>query len=286
MTKKLSIITLTYNQLEEATKPFLKSLYKNTDPELFELIIVDNNSQDKTVEYLKDFETKHNNVKVIYNNENLGYSKGNNQGLKIAQGEFIALLNNDIILSPEWYKPLFDKLIAPPPSNTGLVSCNVIEAFFTKESNFLKIAKKYARKADTEYIKSAFVYFPCVMFTRQFLDKVSYLDEKFSPAYYEDDDYSIRSILNGYTNYISTQSYIYHKTSSTSLKLPAVQQLLDRNKKYFNEKYKDNVFIEYLQELNHKYSYINPRFEKAKRYKKTSIQYYCEKIISLVSNIF
>ena len=114
MTKKLSIITLTYNQLEEATKPFLKSLYKNTDPELFELIIVDNNSQDKTVEYLKDFETKHNNVKAIYNNENLGYSKGNNQGLKIAQGEFIALLNNDIILSPEWYKPLFDKLIAPP----------------------------------------------------------------------------------------------------------------------------------------------------------------------------
>ena len=53
--KKAAIITLTYNKLELATKPFLESLYKFTQEEEFDLIIVDNNSTDGTVEYLKEF---------------------------------------------------------------------------------------------------------------------------------------------------------------------------------------------------------------------------------------
>ena len=56
MRNKLSIITLTYNKLNEATKPFLKSLYASMQNESdFELILVDNGSTDGTVEFLKDF---------------------------------------------------------------------------------------------------------------------------------------------------------------------------------------------------------------------------------------
>ena len=79
---KLSIITLTYNNLSY-TKKFIESLYKYTQD--FELIIVDNGSTDGTVEYLKTL----NSVKLILNKENLGFSKGNNQGIGIAEGEYI-----------------------------------------------------------------------------------------------------------------------------------------------------------------------------------------------------
>ena len=90
---KLSIITLTYNKLKY-TKKYVESLFKYTKD--FELIIVDNGSTDGTREYLQSL----NNVKLIFNDENIGFSKGNNQGLTIAEGEYIAFLNNDILLYP------------------------------------------------------------------------------------------------------------------------------------------------------------------------------------------
>ena len=70
---KLSIITLTYNKLKY-TKKYVESLFKYTKD--FELIIVDNGSTDGTREYLQSL----NNVKLIFNDENIGFSKGNNQG--------------------------------------------------------------------------------------------------------------------------------------------------------------------------------------------------------------
>ncbi|MBO6088297.1 glycosyltransferase, partial [bacterium] len=96
---KLSIITLTYNNLEY-TRNFIKSLYENTKD--FELILVDNGSTDGTVEYLKSL--PYNNIKFIFNEKNLGFPKGNNQGLEIAEGEYIGFLNNDILLSSNWFE--------------------------------------------------------------------------------------------------------------------------------------------------------------------------------------
>ena len=80
--KKTVLITLTYNKLEEATKPYLESLYEFTDESLFDLVIVDNASSDGTVGYLREFAKNHNNVNIIENFENLGYSGGNNIGLR------------------------------------------------------------------------------------------------------------------------------------------------------------------------------------------------------------
>ena len=87
---KLSVITLTLNKLEY-TKKFIKSLQKYTKD--FELIIVDNGSTDGTVEYLESLDF----IKLIKNSENKGFSAGNNQGIAIAEGEYIGFLNNDIL---------------------------------------------------------------------------------------------------------------------------------------------------------------------------------------------
>ena len=93
---KLSIITLTLNKLDY-TKKFIKSLFEYTKD--FELIIVDNGSTDGTVEYLETLD----NIKLIKNYENKGFSTGNNQGIAIAKGEYIGFLNNDILLYPNWF---------------------------------------------------------------------------------------------------------------------------------------------------------------------------------------
>ena len=119
---KTAIVTLTWNKLNEATIPFLDSLYTYTDPEDFELIIVDNGSQDGTVDYLSSQVRKRPNMKVLFNKTNLGYSKGNNQGLRMisADAEIIGLLNNDILFTPDWLTRMRDFLLSEP--KVGLAS--------------------------------------------------------------------------------------------------------------------------------------------------------------------
>ena len=90
----LSIIIVNWN-----VKPLLErcvdSICKYAKGLDYEVIIVDNASQDDSREYLKRLGRSKERFKVILNKENLGFAKANNQALKIAQGHFILLLNPD-----------------------------------------------------------------------------------------------------------------------------------------------------------------------------------------------
>ena len=85
--KFTSIIILTYNQIEY-TKLCIESIRKFTPKNKYEIIIIDNNSSDGTVEWLKG----QSDIKSVYNNKNLGFPKGCNQGIELATGENILLL--------------------------------------------------------------------------------------------------------------------------------------------------------------------------------------------------
>lgn len=173
--KKLSVIVLVYNKLKGATIPFLESLYSSGQD--YELIIIDNGSTDGTSEYLKKFEQVHDNVKVIYNDENLGYSKGCNQGAKYASGEYIAFLNNDIILLPDWQNELF-KIFNNEP-DAGLVSAFSIESAEYPQVFFLKAVKNKSKKVKVDYSPVIRPNFSCVMTKKIFLIKSAGLMRRF-----------------------------------------------------------------------------------------------------------
>ena len=101
-----SIVVLTYNQLEDCTKSCIESIYKYTDIKDFELIVVDNDSQDGTPEYLKSIEPNYSNISIILNDTNKGYSAGNNDGIKVSKGEYVILLNNDTLVSEDWLEQI------------------------------------------------------------------------------------------------------------------------------------------------------------------------------------
>jgi GT2 family glycosyltransferase len=105
----ISIVVLTYNQLEECTKPCIESIYKYSADEEFELIVVDNNSQDNTAEYLRSIVTSYPNMTIICNDTNKGYAGGNNDGIEVAKGDYVILLNNDTLVSEGW----LGKIIKP-----------------------------------------------------------------------------------------------------------------------------------------------------------------------------
>jgi len=104
----VSIIIVSYNTRDLTAKSIKKAQKSHgfSENEL-EIIVVDNNSQDDTVEYLKKNFPQ---VKLIVNQENKGFGGGNNQGVDAASGKYILLLNTDAFLAPDTLKILVDKL--------------------------------------------------------------------------------------------------------------------------------------------------------------------------------
>ena len=111
---KISIVVLSWN-----TKDLLKKCLKSI-PFYAEVIIVDNGSKDGTVHFLNSL--KWPNLKIIKNKKNLGFAKGNNQGIKAATGDLIMLLNSDTVVEKKaleklmkFYQEQEDKKIAFSP---------------------------------------------------------------------------------------------------------------------------------------------------------------------------
>jgi len=97
---QISIIMPVHNELEY-TKKCIDSIKKNSGNIEFEIIIIDNASEDGTKDFLKK-ET----VKYIYNKENIGVARSWNQGINIATGEYLCIINNDILVCKNWLTSL------------------------------------------------------------------------------------------------------------------------------------------------------------------------------------
>jgi GT2 family glycosyltransferase len=76
-----------------------------------------------------------------------------------------------------------------------------------------------------------------VILRREVFEKVGFLDENFTPAWYEDDDYSFRVLYAGYKNAIANRSFVFHNQSTTSSKLPEKEKIIERNRQYFYDKH-------------------------------------------------
>jgi len=233
---KTAVITLTYNKLKVATEPYLKSLYKYTNEEEFDLYLIDNGSTDGTKEYLRNFKKLHNNVYLIENEINQGYSKGNNIGIKKALEKnytYIALLNNDILLTPNWLNDTIkafdlDKQLA-------MISPRNNEKCKLKPDNYLQGYKNYLSrfKDPLKYVVTPF--FSCVIIKKEVLEKIGEFDENFSPAFWEDNDLSFRALYEGYSLAYCNSTFIYHNHSTTSSSID--RKIPQRNKEYFFKKH-------------------------------------------------
>lgn len=118
---ELSIIIVNYNGLKYFKECF-ESLIRNLEDIDFEIIVIDNNSQDESCSYIKNnFPT----VKLIESKVNYGFGKGNNEAVKEAKGEYLLLINNDtIVLDP--LTPVLDFIKSD--KNIGVIGINMLNA--------------------------------------------------------------------------------------------------------------------------------------------------------------
>ena len=231
----VSIVVLNYNAgklLLNCIESIKKSSYQN-----IEILVVDNISSDNSqIECKKKFPD----IKLIQNDENLGYCGGNNAGIKKAEGEFIIILNPDTIVETNWIDELLNaqkefgdglyqpKILSLNEENTIQSTGNMLHIFgfgFARDKGNKVIEKK------EKIEKVGYASGTCLFTTRRVLDKIGLLDE-FLFLYHDDLDLGWRGAQIGINSFYVPKSKIYH-VESYSLKWSSKKfYWLERNRKY------------------------------------------------------
>ncbi len=134
----ISIIIVSWN-VREKLRENLKTLFASQGDFEFEVFVVDNNSGDASAEMVKkDFPQ----VELITNTENLGFAKANNQAIKKAAGDFILLLNPDMLLKPDTLKTMLDWTRAN--KQASVAGCHLID----RRNNTIKHVRRFPRVCD------------------------------------------------------------------------------------------------------------------------------------------
>lgn len=120
---KLSIIIVNYNTAE-ITKNCLLSLMEVEDEIDFEVIIVDNNSTDNSVEEIKQTIIHNTKYKILVNKVNLGFAKGNNAAANYAKGKYILFLNSDTVVFKNTLKEAVEYL--ENNKDIGALTCKTV----------------------------------------------------------------------------------------------------------------------------------------------------------------
>jgi len=209
----VSIVTLSWNAPEYTIKA-LESIRQHT-AEPYEVIVVDNGSGPETLKVLAQIDDPH--VRIIYNATNRGFAGGNNDGIAHANGDYVILLNNDVIVTPDWADGLVDAFrrlpglgISAPRSNLVAGDQQLPHAQYRDEADMQVFALQRRRDfAGKGYITDRAIGF-CWCLSREVLDQVGALDERYAFGNFEDDDYCMRVRAAGYMIYVCDDVFIHH----------------------------------------------------------------------------
>lgn len=132
---KLSIIIVNYNT-KDITLACLKSIEKYPLKQNFEVILVDNGSTDGSKEVFEKYNPKYDFI-YVYKKDNLGFSKGNNVGIKRAKGEYVLLLNSDT----EVIKNSLDIFLSESEKldDAGVVGCKLLNSDKTIQESVFRL---------------------------------------------------------------------------------------------------------------------------------------------------
>jgi GT2 family glycosyltransferase len=230
-----SIIIPTYNEfmlLQEC----IQSIRSYTETP-YEIIVVDNGSTDGTLEYLL-----RESITFVSFPMNKGFPTACNAGLKIAKGSSLLLLNNDILVANNWLTNMLNCLnqaedvgIVGPLTNYASGKQQITEPY----TNLTDMAHNYETNHTGVYEEVNRLIGFCFLFKREVMSKIGWLDERFSPGHYEDDDYCHRAKLEGYRLMISKDTFIFHYGSASFVKQGEQQfkEQIDRAQGLFIEKW-------------------------------------------------
>lgn len=252
----LSIIIVTWNS-EEFIEKCLKSIFDTRGSTDLEVIVIDNASQDTTTKIIERFKPE---VRLIYNQANLGYAKANNQGIEVSKGDYILLLNPDVELKENCLKLMLDFLenhkdidgSAPQllnPDGSIQPSCREFPDFSILLWEFSGLSFLFPknrilgrwRMGYFDFQSSREVDQPmgsCLLLRRKVIQKIGVFDEQF-PIFFNDVDLCYRIKKSGGKLYFLPEAKALHYKGG-STKKAKTEMILSAHLSFFRflSKYK------------------------------------------------
>lgn len=238
----LYIIIINYKGISDTLaciESLLKISYSN-----YKIVVVDNNSEDESVEMLNKMYQGIDIIHVIESKENFGFSGGNNLGIKYAlenNCKYVLLLNNDTVVEQNFLDSIIN--VMEQDSEAGIYT-GKINYYSNKNKIWFGGGKFIWWKGNSEHIgcnekddgsfdltqKITFATGCYMLMKASVIKKVGLMPEKYF-LYYEDTEYSNRFIRQGYNIVYYPQSIIYHKVSaSTGIQSDLSQYYINRNR--------------------------------------------------------
>ena len=280
----LSVIIVNY-KTPSHLKQCIKSIQKNESKLDYEIIVVDNNSQDETVKMIEDDfmynykNEKINNVELIANKKNLGFPKAVNQGIKKSKGKYILLLNPDITILETSLEQMIDymkknpqiavlgpKLINPNGSIqhscfSRFTSPQIVlyrRTLFGKKGRGKKIVDDFTMESWDHSIEKdvAWILGSCMLVNKKAIEKVGLMDKRFF-MYMEDVDWCRRFWKAGYKIHYYPQIKMVHYYARASSSEQGLLQALIKRQTRVHITSAIKFFIKYLGQKDEQYSKTN-----------------------------
>ena len=262
--EKIGLITITYNSAD-VIRGFLESTFSQTFQN-FIIYIIDNNSQDNTIEILK--ENTDSRIELVKNKENVGVAKANNQGIELALKDNctqVLIINNDV----EFEKQLFEKMLQIQKNkNCSLVVPKMMYfdtpdyiwyagSSFIKKKGFLPIHKGIKQKDSSQFDGVYPVeYAPtcCLLVKKEVFQDVGMMDEKYF-VYFDDTDFSYRVLKDGrHKLFYFSDTKFYHKVGSLTKSLEKEKKREYRGDFFIKQNTRNHIY--FLKKIGSIYAYL------------------------------
>jgi len=240
--KDVSIVLVNYNT-KEITSNCINSIFENTKYVNFEIIVVDNNSSDGSVEYLKrEFNGK---IKLVESDVNLGFGGGANIGIKESTGKYVLLLNTDTVILDNTIKNMFDFMEGEENKDVAVIGVVLIDengnalqsygeflpfkvginefifkAFLPKKLNRAILKNEKVEEFKTglfqnkRFVEVDYIIGADMFIRKDVIDEVGVFDERFF-MYFEEADLQLRMKKRGYKIGLIKDGTIIHLESKS-----------------------------------------------------------------------
>lgn len=210
-----SLVILCHND-GDFLRECLAGVFRHTRDVRYEIILVDNATQDGSGPYLRRL-AKRSNVRLIENAENRFFAGGNNQGIQASTGRYVVLLNADAVVGPEWLSRMIRCAEREPsiglvgPCTNGAVGPQLVsQPGYSTTRDFARFAQDWARHYSGWWKEAHRLIGFCLLVKREVIDRAGLLDERFGPGGYEDYDYCMRARQAGFKIALAQDVFVHH----------------------------------------------------------------------------
>jgi GT2 family glycosyltransferase len=239
-----SIVMVTHDNVT-VTRMAAESILTSSDDIAHELIIVDNASTDGTRAYLEVLASRNAHVRFVSNSTNTGFAKAVNQGLSLAVGDVLVVINNDVIVTPSWLSRMIAHLDQPDIAAVGPVTnrcgnhAEIPASYRTYGEMVAFDAERAGGHAGTSTSLPMLTMF-CMAMKRGVFETIGPLDERFEIGLFEDDDYGRRISAAGMRLVCAEDVFVHHFGEAAFSQLYASgerSKLFEANRQRYQEKW-------------------------------------------------